>query len=68
MGAKVHSPRLNARIACVLLVLSTVLAAPAAWAQPGAAEPQLLEAEPESVTYWLRNREGWFWYRDPPLP
>ena len=17
-------------------------------------------------TYWLRNREGWFWYRDPP--
>jgi conjugal transfer pilus assembly protein TraF len=20
-----------------------------------------------SETYWLRNREGWFWYRDPPL-
>lgn len=19
-----------------------------------------------SATYWLRNREGWFWYRDPP--
>ena len=19
-----------------------------------------------SETYWLRNREGWFWYRDPP--
>src|SRR5688500_15737190 len=19
-------------------------------------------------TYWLRNREGWFWYRDPPQP
>jgi conjugal transfer pilus assembly protein TraF len=25
------------------------------------------ETEPEtSATYWLRNREGWFWYRDPP--
>ncbi len=25
------------------------------------------EIEPEtSATYWLRNREGWFWYRDPP--
>ena len=25
------------------------------------------EMEPEtSATYWLRNREGWFWYRDPP--
>ena len=22
-------------------------------------------AEPNG-TYWLRNREGWFWYRDPP--
>ncbi len=21
-----------------------------------------------SSTYWLRNREGWFWYRDPPAP
>ena len=19
-----------------------------------------------SATYWLRKREGWFWYRDPP--
>jgi len=23
---------------------------------------------PEQIgTYWLRNREGWFWYRDPPV-
>jgi conjugal transfer pilus assembly protein TraF len=21
-----------------------------------------------SETYWRRNREGWFWYRDPPAP
>ncbi|MBI2224938.1 MAG: conjugal transfer protein TraF [Betaproteobacteria bacterium] len=26
-----------------------------------------IDAEP-SETYWLRNREGWFWYRDPPAP
>jgi conjugal transfer pilus assembly protein TraF len=26
-----------------------------------------IENLPEpSRTYWLRNREGWFWYRDPP--
>lgn len=49
------------------LTIALALSASAAWAQPGAAEPQLLEAEPESVTYWLRNREGWFWYRDPPV-
>lgn len=23
------------------------------------------QVEPQG-TYWLRNREGWFWYRDPP--
>lgn len=49
------------------LTIALALSASAAWAQPGAAEPQPLEAEPESVTYWLRNREGWFWYRDPPV-
>ena len=28
-----------------------------------------VETQPEpSGTYWLRNREGWFWYRDPPAP
>ncbi|MBI4294467.1 MAG: conjugal transfer protein TraF [Betaproteobacteria bacterium] len=28
-----------------------------------------IETSPESSgTYWLRNREGWFWYRDPPAP
>ena len=24
------------------------------------------QVEPQG-TYWLRNREGWFWYRDPPV-
>ncbi len=28
-----------------------------------------VETAPDpAVTYWLRNREGWFWYRDPPAP
>ena len=28
-----------------------------------------VETPPEpSGTYWLRYREGWFWYRDPPAP
>jgi len=27
------------------------------------------EGQPEPIaTYWLRNQEGWFWYRDPPQP
>jgi conjugal transfer pilus assembly protein TraF len=29
--------------------------------------PPAAQADPEpSVAYWRRNREGWFWYRDPP--
>jgi len=49
------------------LTIALALSASAAWAQSGTTEPQLLDPEPESVTYWLRNREGWFWYRDPPV-
>ena len=38
-------------------------------AEDGIASPGVIgtEMDPEtSATYWLRNREGWFWYRDPP--
>jgi len=49
------------------LTIALALSASVAWAQPGTTEPQRLEPEPESVAYWLRNREGWFWYRDPPV-
>ena len=56
-----------AALAFSTLTIALALSASVAWAQPGTAEPQPLEAEPESVTYWLRNREGWFWYRDPPV-
>lgn len=31
-----------------------------------AAEDTAAHAEP--VSYWLREREGWFWYREPPAP
>ncbi len=68
MDAKVHTPGLNAHIACVLLVLSTVLAAPAAGAQGTNAETNEVATDPQDLAYWLRNREGWFWYRDPPVP
>jgi conjugal transfer pilus assembly protein TraF len=34
---------------------------------PGSQSDVLSDLEPPG-TYWLRNREGWFWYRDPPDP
>ena len=57
----VAAPTLAAALT-IALALSTSVAR----GQSGTTQPQLLEAEPESVAYWLRNREGWFWYRDPP--
>lgn len=68
MRAKARTARLNARIAGALLVLSTALAAPAAWAQGPSDDPNAIATEPQDLTYWLRNREGWFWYRDAPIP
>jgi conjugal transfer pilus assembly protein TraF len=47
----------------VLLPGDAISAEEAAIAEPPAAAPA--DAEP-SGTYWRRNREGWFWYRDPP--
>jgi len=32
-----------------------------------AAEAALTDT-PLPASYWLRDREGWFWYRDPPAP
>jgi conjugal transfer pilus assembly protein TraF len=56
-----------APIVAAALTIALTLSAAAAWAQSVTTDPQRLEAEPESVAYWLRNREGWFWYRDPPV-
>jgi conjugal transfer pilus assembly protein TraF len=36
------------------------------WAQGANDDTQQIEPDPQSAAYWLRNREGWFWYRDPP--
>ena len=43
------------------------------WAGLGAAAPDdstttsdATEAETQLPSYWRRNREGWFWYQDPP--
>lgn len=67
MGGTARIRFVAAPILAAALTIALALSASVAWAQPGAAEPQRLEAEPESVAYWLRNREGWFWYRDPPV-
>ena len=29
--------------------------------------PQSVSAQ-DTASYWLRNQDGWFWYRDPPPP
>lgn len=39
---------------------------PGAPAAPGPAE-SALQSEPAAPAYWKRNREGWFWYQDPPV-
>lgn len=67
MGGKARTRLVAAPTFAASLTIALMLSATAAWAQPRAAEPQRLEPEPENVTYWLRNREGWFWYRDPPV-
>jgi conjugal transfer pilus assembly protein TraF len=40
--------------------------APESWAQGANEATRAVAADPQSAAYWLRNREGWFWYRDPP--
>jgi len=36
------------------------------WAQGANEATKEIAADPQDAAYWLRNREGWFWYRDPP--
>jgi len=36
------------------------------WAQGANEATKEIAADPLDAAYWLRNREGWFWYRDPP--
>jgi conjugal transfer pilus assembly protein TraF len=55
-----------ARVLAALLAVTMALPAAMAYAQSTNTDTQLLDPDPETAAYWLRNREGWFWYRDPP--
>lgn len=54
------------RVLAALLVVMMALPAAMAYAQSTNTDTQPLDPDPETAAYWLRNREGWFWYRDPP--
>ena len=66
MRATVPTTRKTGRIAAALLVMAAALPAPASWAQGANEATKEIAAYPEDAAYWLRNREGWFWYHDPP--
>jgi conjugal transfer pilus assembly protein TraF len=66
MSARVRTTRRAARTRAVLLAFAMALSATTASAQSASTDTQQIEPDPQSAAYWLRNREGWFWYRDPP--
>ena len=66
MSERVRTNRRAARTRAVLLAFAMALSATTAWAQSASTDTQQIEPDPQSAAYWLRNREGWFWYRDPP--
>ena len=54
---------------CVAFVSLSFLGSKIVYAEEASAAPLAEEAaDPILNSYWLRNREGWFWYREPPLP
>ena len=57
------------RPCCVFTLLATLLLPALCCAQSGSgAEPAGgLSGDEPLPSYWLRNREGWFWYQDPPI-
>ena len=59
-------------LAAVLLLMAPLGLLHAAQSSPvtGVSDVATTGIDPPAVpgTYWLRNREGWFWYRDPPAP
>jgi conjugal transfer pilus assembly protein TraF len=54
----------RARLAVTALLLGLVACPIIGLADTDPSDP----AETRTVDYWLRNREGWFWYRDPRPP
>ena len=54
---------------CVAFVFLSFLGSKIVYAEEASAASVAEEAaDPILNSYWLRNREGWFWYREPPLP
>ncbi len=54
------------RLAVIALALGLLSATQAA--QTTTIDKQATHSQPDAhpaITYWLRNQEGWFWYRDP---
>ena len=67
MRAKLLTTCRTARFAAALLVMAAALPTAPSWAQGASDDTKAIAADPQDAAYWLRNREGWFWYRDPPL-
>ncbi len=61
--------RLSPLLASLLVALAIGLPTPAVSAESVVEDEAQAPAEPGLVqsAYWLRKREGWFWYRDPPV-
>ena len=54
---------------CVAFVSLTFLGSKIVYAEEISIAPPAEEAgDPVLNSYWLRNREGWFWYREPSPP
>lgn len=66
MRAKPPTTCRTARIAVSLLAMAAALPTAPSWAQGANEATKAVAADPEDAAYWLRSREGWFWYRDPP--
>ena len=67
MRVKLTATRKAAHLAAALLAVATALPGSPSWAQGANDDKVAIVADPEDAAYWLRNREGWFWYRDPPV-
>jgi len=67
MRVKVNTTRKAAHLAAALLAVATALPCSPSWAQGANDDKMAIAADPEDAAYWLRKREGWFWYRDPPV-
>jgi conjugal transfer pilus assembly protein TraF len=66
MRAKLSTTCRTARFAAALLVMAAALPTSPSRAQGANDDTKGIAAATEDAAYWLRNREGWFWYRDPP--